>query len=273
MSGAFLKESVDGGSRAMNKLGKIAPIIAILACLGSLFFAYELQVMKKTHLTKIGELTDSYNTTSADLAKTKSTLKTAQSDLTKSKSDLAQADTDLQATKVALDQKTQEADALKTQVADKDKELEQAKTDFAASQLMVKKITDGLSKAGITDIDNIDKLSDKIVSLGDENKILGQQLTTMHAENQQLKDKLEYLTTTPIGLRGHVTVVQEKWGFLVLDIGQAQRVQPNAEFLVYRDTKLVGKVQVVSVAANNCIAQILPEYQRSTPVVGDLIIH
>ncbi len=257
----------------MNKLGKIAPIIVIVACLASMFFAYQLFVMKKAHLGKIAELTDEYNTTSDKLAKTASTLKKTQGDLTQSKDDLAKASADLQATKVALDQKTQEADGLKTQMADKDKELQQAKTDLNSSQQMVKKITDGLSKAGITDIDNIDKLSDKIVSLGDENKVLGSELTSLHAENQQLKDKLDYLTTTPVGLRGHVTNVQEKWGFLVLDVGQAQRVQPNAEFLVYRDTKLIGKVQVVSVAANNCIAQIMPGYLRSAPLVGDIIIH
>jgi predicted nucleic acid-binding Zn-ribbon protein len=257
----------------MNKLGKIAPIIVILACLGSGFFAYELQVMKKNHLTKIADLTESYNSTTAELGKTKSTLKKTQGDLTQTKDDLAKASADLQATKVALDQKTQEADALKTEVADKDKELQSTKTDLASAKDTLKKITDGLSKAGITDIDNIEKLGDKVVSLGDENKILGQQLTSLHAENLQLKEKLEYLTTTPVGLRGHVTVVQEKWGFLVLDVGQTQRVQPNAEFLVYRDTQLIGKVQIVSVAANNCIAQIMPEYQRSTPIVGDLIIH
>ena len=158
-------------------------------------------------------------------------------------------------------------------MADKDKDLQQTKTDLASAQDTIKKITDGLQKAGITDIGNIDKLSDKILSLGDENKVLGQELTSLHAENQQLKDKLDILTTTPVGLRGHVTVVQEKWGFLVLDVGQAQRVQPNAEFLVYRDTKLIGKVQVVSVAANNCIGQILPEYMHGTPIVGDVIIH
>ena len=59
----------------MNKLGKIAPVIVILACLGSGFFGYELQVMKKAHLGKIAELTDSYNTTSAELTSTKKTLK------------------------------------------------------------------------------------------------------------------------------------------------------------------------------------------------------
>ena len=257
----------------MNKLGKIAPIIVIIACLGSGFFAYKLQVMKKKHLDSISDLTEKYNTTSTELGSTKKTLKTAQADLTQSKSDLAKATNDLQTAKVALDQKTQEADGLKTQMADKDKELQQSKTDLASAQDTLKKITDGLKKAGIEDIGNVDKLSDKVLSLGDENKILGQQLVILHAENVQLKDKLEYLTTTPVGLRGHVTVVQEKWGFLVLDVGQTQRVQPNAEFLVYRDTKLIGKVQVVSVAANNCIGQIIPEQMHGTPSVGDLIIH
>ena len=257
----------------MNKLGKIAPIIVIVACLGSLFFAYELSVIKKTQQDKIAELTDSYNTTSAKLTKTESTLKQTQGDLTQSKNDLAKASADLQATKVALDQKTQEADGLKTQVAEKDQQLQQVKTEFASAQDTLKKIQDGLEKAGIGDIGSIDKLSDKIVSLGDENKVLGQELTSLHAENVQLKEKLEIATTTPVGLRGHVTHVEEKWGFLVLDVGQTQRVQPGTEFLVYRDTKLIGKVQVVSVAANNCIAQIMPEYLRSTPVVSDLIIH
>jgi myosin heavy subunit len=273
MCGAFLEKSLDGGSRVMNKLGKIAPIIVIVACLASGFFGYELQVMKKTQHDKIGELTDSLNTTTADLGKTKSTLKQTQNDLTQTKSDLVKATNDLQATKAALDQKTQEADGLKTQVADKDKELQQVKTDYASAQDALKKIQEGLAKVGLGDITSIDKLSDKITSMGDENKVLGQELMSLHAENQQLKEKLEFLTTTPVGLRGHVTNVQEKWGFLVLDVGQAQRVQPNAEFLVYRDTKLIGKVQVVSVAANSCIGQILPEYMHATPLAGDVIIH
>ena len=257
----------------MNKLGKIAPIIVIIACLGSLFFAYEISVIKKKQQTEIAGLKDTVTTTTADLTKTKSTLKQTQNDLTQSKGDLAKATNDLQTAKVALDQKTQEADGLKTQVADKDKELQQSKTDLASAQDTLKKITDGLKKAGIEDIGNVDKLSDKVLSLGDENKILGQQLVNLHTENVQLKEKLDYLTTTPVGLRGHVTNVQDKWGFLVLDVGQTQRVQPNAEFLVYRDTKLIGKVQVVSVAANSCIGQMMPEYMHSTPVVGDLIIH
>src|SRR6266404_6357544 len=162
MCSAFLENGLDGGSRVMNKLGKIAPIIIIVACLGSGFFAYELSVMKKSHLTQIAELKDTVASTTADLTKTKSTLKHAQNDLTQSNSDLAKASADLQTAKVALDQKTQEADGPKTEVADKDKELQQSNTDLAAAQYTMKMITEGLKNAGIEDIGSVDKLSDKI---------------------------------------------------------------------------------------------------------------
>ena len=74
-------------------------------------------------------------------------------------------------------------------------------------------------------------------------------------------------------MRGHVSFVQGKWGFLVLDVGQEQKVRPNTEFLVYRDSKFIAKVQVVSVATHNSIAQILPEYLRQPPISGDLVVH
>jgi predicted nuclease with TOPRIM domain len=130
-----------------------------------------------------------------------------------------------------------------------------------------------LNDMGITNINNIAELRDRIVSMGEENGVLGKQLMALHTENEQLKTRIEELSTTPVGLRGHVSVVQGKWGFIVMDLGHSQRVQPNSEFLVYRDSKFVGKVQVVSVAANNCIAQILPDYLKHPPQPGDLVVH
>jgi multidrug efflux pump subunit AcrA (membrane-fusion protein) len=257
----------------MNKVGKIAPIIVILACLGSLYLAYTLAGIKKTQADKIAELDSSLNTTTAALNKTKSTLKQTEADLTKTKSDLDQANTSLQTTKAALDQKIQEADGLKTQLTTATQELGQAKTQLATAQDSLKKIQEGLVAAGLGDLSSIDKVRDKIVSLSDENKVLGQQLTAKQTENQQLKLRIEDLTTTPVGVRGHVSFVQGKWGFLVLDVGTAQHVRPNTEFLVYRDSKFVGKVQVVSVANYNSIAQILPEYLKRPPIAGDLAVH
>ncbi len=109
--------------------------------------------------------------------------------------------------------------------------------------------------------------------MGEENKVLGEQLVTMHATNEFLQARVEELSTTPVGLRGHVTVVQGKWGFIVMDVGHSQRVQKDSEFLVYRDSKFVAKVQVVSVAANTSIAQIMPEFMKRPPEPGDLVVH
>jgi ABC-type transporter Mla subunit MlaD len=257
----------------MKILGKIAPIMVILACIGSLYLAYTLGGIKKTQAAKIADLDSSLNTTTASLNKTKSTLRQTEADLTKTKTDLDEATNTLQTTKVALDQKTQEADGLKTQLATAGQDLDKTKTQLASAEGALKKIQTGLEKVGLGGSNSIDKVTEKIVSLSDENKVLGQQLTAKQTENQQLKLKIEDLTTTPVGVRGHVSFVQSKWGFLVLDVGQEQHVRPNTEFLVYRDSKFVGKVEVVSVATHNSIAQILPEYLRQPPISGDLVVH
>ena len=257
----------------MNKLGKIAPIIVILACAGSLYLAYTLAGIKKTQAARIAELDSSLNSTTASLNKTKSTLKQTEADLTTTKSDMDQATNTLQTTKAALDQKTQEADGLKAQLATTTQDLDTTKTQLVSAQDAMKKIQDGLKAAGLGDLTSIETIRDKIISLSDENKVLGQQLTTKQTENQQLKAKIEDLTTTPVGVRGHVSFVQGKWGFLVLDVGQEQKVRPNTEFLVYRDSKFIAKVQVVSVVTHNSIAQLLPEYLRQPPISGDLVVH
>ncbi|MGD0059258.1 MAG: hypothetical protein ABSD58_07555 [Verrucomicrobiia bacterium] len=257
----------------MNRLGKIAPIIVVIISLGSLYLAFRLDGMKKAHLAKIASLSADLTTTKADLTKTKGTLKQTQADLTTTKSNLVQTTATLATTKTALDQKTQEANSLQTQLTDATNQLAQTKADLGTAQSTIKNIQDGLKEVGITNINNIAELRDRIVSMGEENGVLGKQLTLLHAENERLNEKIVELSTTPVGLRGHISVVQGKWGFIVMDLGHSQRVQPNSEFLVYRDSKFVGKVQVVSVAANNCIAQILPDYLKHPPLPGDLVVH
>jgi hypothetical protein len=257
----------------MNKLGKIAPIVVILACLASLFFAYTLGEIKKTQAAKIVEVTGERDATKTQLTKTQGTLKQTQGDLAKTKSDLDQVNATLLTTKASLDQKTQEANALATQLSDTTNLLQQTKLNLAAAQDSLDKIQQGLKDAGFSDVGDVGKVRDKILSLGEENKVLGGQLATLHAENEQMKQRIVDLTTTPVGVRGRVSVVQGKWGFIVLDVGHAQHVQPNTEFLVYRDSKFVGKVMVVSVADKNSIAQILPDYLKHPPLPGDIAVH
>jgi seryl-tRNA synthetase len=256
----------------MNKLSKIAPLIVILACAGSLFFAFKLGGIKKELNDKVVTLTSDKDRLEKDLTGAKQDLASTKQTLQATQGELATANANLQARQVELTAKTQEAEQLKAQVTEKDKALQQAKTESAAAQDALKKIQDSLQAAGIQDVGNIEQLRDKIVAQSDENKVLGQQLVVMREETLRLKGKIEELTVTPVNVRGHVAAVHERWGFVVLDLGRSQRVRPSAQFLVYRDRKLVGKVQVVSVGQTTSIAELLPEYQHGTPRVGDLVV-
>jgi len=257
----------------MNKLAKLAPIIVILACVGSLFFTFKLSGVKAKLKDDNAQLSQERDDARRQLASDESNLKSAKAQLDQAQSDLATANAEKQAAQVSLGEKSQEADQLKTQLADKDQDLQKTKTDLASAQDSMKKIEDSLQAAGVTDIGNIDQLRDKLAAQGDENKLLGQELLTLRQRNQQLQEQLTSSTTTPTNLRGHVADVQENWNFVVLDVGRQEHVQTNTQFMVYRDSKPVGMVQVRSVGPGTSIAEILPEYRHGTPQVGDLVVH
>jgi uncharacterized protein (DUF3084 family) len=251
----------------MNKLGKIAPIVVIVACLGSLYFVFRLAGQKKDMQGQIASLTSDKQQLETNLASTKKDLATTKTALQKTSDDLNTANGNLSTAQASLAQKTQEADGLKTQLDGTIKELAQATTDRDAAQKNLKDIQTALGGQ------DINTLRDSIVAQSDENKILGKQLVNMRDENAVLKKKVEELSTTPPNVRGQIAAVQDSWGFVVLDIGRNQHVTSNAQFVVYRDSKMVGKVQVMSVGPTTSVAEILPEFERTGFRVGDTVIH
>lgn len=250
----------------MNKLGKIAPIIVILASLGSLFFVYTLSDQKKGLKTQNETLDSDKQRTEKERDSARKDLQTTKTALAKTADDLNAANANLQ----AAQEKTQKAEGLKAQLDDRTKELDQAKTELGSAQETLKKIQEITAS---DDFKNVDQVRERLMAQADENKILGRQLMIMRDENKLLKGQVSELSTTPVNVRGQVAAVQDGWGFVVLDIGRSQHVTSNAQFLVYRDSKMVGKVQVLSVGATTSVAEVLPEYQRGTPRVGDLVIH
>jgi predicted nucleic acid-binding Zn-ribbon protein len=257
----------------MNKLIKIAPIIVILACGGSLFMAFRLYKIKQDHLATIAQQKDDLEKTNNDLTRTRGNLKNTQTSLTSTSNELAQVGKTLDDTKASLDQKTQEAEGLKTQMAAQTKQWQATKTELAAAQAEMQKVVEVLKLVGIEGIQNVTQIGEKVRGLADEKTLLSGQLAKMRDENQQLQDKIVELSTTPVNTRGKVASVQDRWGFLVLNIGEEQKVRKHSQFLIYRDSKPVGVVQVLSVGPTTSVAEILPEYRRGTPRVGDVAVH
>jgi uncharacterized coiled-coil protein SlyX len=76
----------------------------------------------------------------------------------------------------------------------------------------------------------------------------------------------------PPSVRGHVLVVDPKWNFLVLDIGEKQEVPEKGVLLVAREGVLIAKVRVMSVQKDRCIANIMPGWKLKDVLEGDQVL-
>jgi len=58
-------------------------------------------------------------------------------------------------------------------------------------------------------------------------------------------------------VRGSVLAVNQAYNFVVLNLGDRQGLEPNAEMLVLRDTTIIGKIRISSVEPSTAIGDIL----------------
>ena len=177
-------------------------------------------------------------------------------------SDLSKARTDLTKSQDALEQANQE-------LADAKSEREKAVATAAAQTKRADELSDKLAKTaqerddsqtklaayeatGIT-ADQVGKLSralkeaQEAVEIVNEEKIVLQRaLTRMQARLAKYEGP-DPTIRLRADLRGKILVVDPKWDFVVLNIGQDQGVLEDGELLVSREGKLVAKVIVRSV--------------------------
>jgi len=70
-------------------------------------------------------------------------------------------------------------------------------------------------------------------------------------------------------LKGKVIVVDPKWEFVVLDIGENQGAIQDGELLVSREGKLVAKIIIRNVQKDRSIANIIPGWKLGEMIEGD----
>jgi cell shape-determining protein MreC len=247
---------------------RICLIVAILAgiAVGTVNF---LKVKEKittlqTHLqeqTTAREKAESdLRKTTKDLETTKKTLDTTQKALTAANAEKEKAVADLQAANKRADDLNENLTATKAKLAD-------AQADLEAYRLT------GLKPSEIIALNNRLKASQSQV---DENKVviggLERQVMRLTNELAVYRDP-EHYVPLPANLIGKVVVVDPKYSFVILDVGESQGVLERGELLVSRNGKLVAKVRVTSVQKDRCIANILSGPSNlGQPIEGDLAI-
>lgn len=194
-----------------------------------------------------------------ELAATKTTLD-------KTTKDLEARTTELTSTKGALDAEQKRANGLQKDLTGTRATLKEAQQNLEAWRLL------GIPVEQVRAvIASEKKLRAANEALEEEKKVIAGKLDKAMKDLAFYKDPND--PELPAGLKGTVLVVDPKWNFVVLDIGEKQGVVPRGVLLVSRNSKLVGKVRVQSTQGDRSIANIMPGWKLTEIMEGDQVLY
>lgn len=247
---------------------RISLIVAILAALG----AGTLNVLQvRDHINTLITQRDEYHTnltqTQATLATTKKDLATTQKNLADTQQQLADAQTARKKAEDVAAAQTKRADDLSEKLTKATQDRDAAQADLAAYKATGKS-PEEIGKLVLL----IKQDQDTINAINDEKKVLTRTIARLQNQLNELLGNENYVVKLRADLKGKVVVVDPKWDFVVLNIGDEQGVLQDGELLVSRDGKLVAKVVVRAVEKDRCIAIIMPGWKLGEVYEGDQVI-
>ena len=246
---------------------RISLIIAILAALaiGGLNF-----VKVKEKITTLKDQRDTEQKAKVE----------AQSERDKTKAELDKTSKDLKQTK----------DTLELTTAERDKAIAEAAVQLAKANELTTKLTATTEQRDVAqqELQQFKVLGytpQQILAFGkqvkdtqdaldvaiEEKKILSQKLTKTTAELAKFKIGWEP-PPLPANLKGKILVVDPRWEFVLVDVGENQGVVEDGEMLVNRNGKLIAKVRVHGVLKDRCYANVLPGWKLGELMEGDQVI-
>jgi hypothetical protein len=196
-----------------------------------------------------------------ELAATKTTLDST-------KKTLDETQTQLTSTKGQLDAEQKRANDLQTNLAKSRDELKGARQDLEAWRLL------GIPVEQVRAvIVSEKKLRAANEALEEEKKLISNNLVKVKQQLEEYIGDKDIDPPLPTGLKGTVLVVDPKWNFVVLNIGEKQGVVPRGVLLVSRNSKLIGKVRVQSIQGDRSIANVMPGWKLGEIMEGDEVLY
>jgi hypothetical protein len=249
-------------------LMRICLFLAILAALG----AGTLNVVYvRTHInTLISEREDQRTqkeTAQADASKTHAELTKTQGTLAQTQQQLADSQAAQKKAETLAAAQQKRADDLSAQLAKATQDRDAAQAELAAYKATGKSPEEILKLIALIKQDQ-----DTIAAINAEKAVLARNLLRVQSQLNGLLGNENYVVKLRADLKGEVVVVDPKWDFVVLDIGEVQGVLPDGELLVSRDGKLVAKVIARIVEKDRCIANIMPGWKIGEVFEGDQVI-
>jgi len=249
-------------------LGRAFTILAVLAGLAGIMVAH---FYLRPHIEQLVETRDN------NLTQWKSQERRAnglQRNLTETETKLVDTEQTLEETQNRLVSETTRADTqtqLATQLQSKLSETEEAL--LASRQEMAAWNALGLAVEQVKFIIASEK------ELRDINAVLEDEKLVLMADNKRKQQIIDELigpdgdVPLPPGTKGLVLVVDPKWRFVVLDIGESGGAIRNGVLMVSREGKLVAKVRITKVYEDRCIANVMSGWEFGDILEGDKVLY
>lgn len=239
-------------------MGQILLIISIVVALLTAALGFVNRNKLNETTANLESTQTSLSQTKESLAKAESDLKTAQEQLESATAEKDQLATNLQSTKTQLEQASSKVSSLESQVNELNTQIAQLREDLKQKEeqlLAASGAAPAEDSSGNVVADLQAQLSEKEQLLSSTEAKLAE--TAAQLKVLQEKEQQRLAQTMRDGLEGRILAVNPMWNFVVLNIGDRNGVIPNAELLVKRGTRLVGKVRVTSVEPSTSIADIV----------------
>ena len=243
---------------------RISLIVAILAGLGAGVVSY-LEVSDKIPaLTK--QRDDEHTAKVSEIAahgKTKNELKKTQGELATTQQELADTKGERDKALARAEAQTKRGDELSDKLGKVTRERDEAQNSLAAYKAtdltpeQVLRLNKGLKDAHA-----------EIEAINGEKVVLLRTITRLTNELAKYIGP-DTVVKLRADMRGKIIVVDPKWDFVVLNIGEDQGVISEGEMLVSRHGRLVGKVIVRSVQKDRSVANLVPGWKLGDVIEGD----
>jgi len=245
---------------------RICLIVAILAGLGAGGLGYYEATNQIPALTK--QRDDENGAKKAALTELAST----KTNLKKTAAELATTQSELSDTKGERDKAVARAEAQSKRADELSDKLVKAtqERDDAQNSLAQYKATDLTPDQIIKLNKTLKEANGQIMVLSHDLGVVQRQLAKKTAELERIVG-VDPTVKLRADLAGKIVVVDPKWDFVILNIGDEQGALQDGEMLVSRDGKLVAKVVIRSVQKDRCVANIVPGWKLGEMIEGDTV--
>jgi hypothetical protein len=205
----------------------------------------------------------------ANLKKRTAELAATKKELDKTANELSKSNSDLNAANKKIDGLESNVKDLTAKLSKANADLTKAKQDLFAWEAL------GLTVDQVKGVIDLNKKLKLNLEMAMEEYLI---LSNAHYKVSMLYSNIvgtteDFVQPMREGLKGKILVVDPKWNFVVLDIGEKDGALPHGVMMVSRDAKLVGKVKIVSVQPDRSIANIMPGWKLDEVMEGDQVVY